>query len=90
MSITNSMVCTVNKLNADLASIISYFKPIFLTHKTKIPIKNRYKTLKNFGNKNCQFWPIFGQNFENLKNLLKKRVKSFFGFEFVNRPMISV
>tara|TARA_B100001142_G_scaffold277361_1_gene286890 strand:+ start:5363 stop:6076 length:714 start_codon:yes stop_codon:yes gene_type:complete len=49
ISITNSILCTVNELVDDLALIISHFKPIILTHKTKTPIKNSYKTMKTLG-----------------------------------------
>tara|TARA_B100001175_G_C19498016_1_gene636450 strand:- start:1301 stop:2014 length:714 start_codon:yes stop_codon:yes gene_type:complete len=49
MLITNSIICIVNELVNDLAAVISFFKPIVLTHKTKIPIKNSYKTIKTLG-----------------------------------------
>ena len=48
-SISGTIISSVRKKNNIIDELIMYFKALFLTHKTKIPIKNSYKTSETLG-----------------------------------------
>ena len=49
LKINSCIVSSVQKNNAEILSIVDYYKAIILTENTKLPIKNLYKTPDTLG-----------------------------------------